>query len=199
MVQRITRDLENLGHTEMTLKGDGEPALTAIMVAVKDQRAHKTLLEHPPAHDPQSNGVAEKGVQDATGVVRTLKLALEQRIGVKIEDSDKIVEWMLEHSGWILSNCVVGRGGRVSAQRITGRAATKPLIEFGEQIMLKPKRSVRMREHKRATLASRWISATWVGFHDRTGEHIGILGDDYSGMVALKARTKKGASRQVEY
>ena len=38
-------------------------------------------------------------------------------------------------------------------------------------------------------MAARWISATWVGFNDRTGEHIGILGDDYNEMVALKSRT----------
>ena len=101
MVMRVIRDLENLGHTAITLKGDGEPALTTFMVAVKDQRAHRTLLEHPPAHDPQSNGVAEKAVQDVTAMVRTLKLGLEQRVGVKIENDDRVVEWIIEHASWI--------------------------------------------------------------------------------------------------
>ena len=37
LVERITRDIENIGHSEITLKGDNEPAMQQFMTAVKEK------------------------------------------------------------------------------------------------------------------------------------------------------------------
>ena len=57
----MTRDLE-----------DNEPAVIELMEELKRRRVQDTTLEHPPARDPQSNGMVEKGVQDLTSMVRSV-------------------------------------------------------------------------------------------------------------------------------
>ena len=44
IVSRIVEDIDNMGYTDILLKGDGEPALTQVMEAVKQRRAHSTIL-----------------------------------------------------------------------------------------------------------------------------------------------------------
>ena len=73
LVERIARDIENIGHTAITLKGDNEPAMQQFMTSVKERRQHQTFLEGPPAVDPQANGAAEKAIQDLMGEARCLK------------------------------------------------------------------------------------------------------------------------------
>ena len=63
-MDRIIDDIDSLGYTEIILRGDGEPALVQVMNEVKRRRHHSTILQNPPAYDPQSNGVAEKAVQE---------------------------------------------------------------------------------------------------------------------------------------
>ena len=44
LVERVVRDIENLGHGAVTLKGDNEPAMQQFLAAVKNRRAQRTLL-----------------------------------------------------------------------------------------------------------------------------------------------------------
>ena len=74
LVERIARDIENIGHTAITLKGDNEPAMQLFMTSVKERRQHPTFLEGPPAVDPQANGAAEKAIQDLMGEARCLNI-----------------------------------------------------------------------------------------------------------------------------
>ena len=62
-----------LGHTDIILKGDGEPAFVQLMEEIERRRSHPTIIQNPPAYDPQSNGAAEKAVQDYMGQVRAGK------------------------------------------------------------------------------------------------------------------------------
>ena len=43
-----------------------------------------------------SDGAAERAVQEIMGEIRALKIDLEQRIGIKIPTSLKIMEWIVE-------------------------------------------------------------------------------------------------------
>ena len=70
---------------DVILKCDGEPALVQLVKEVKRLRTQPTFIQHPPAYDPQSNGAAEHAVQEYMGQYRRVKIALERRIGGKIE------------------------------------------------------------------------------------------------------------------
>ena len=82
---RILADLDLLGHVEVIIKSDGEPALVQLMHEVKKKRRQPTLVRHPPAYDPQINGVAEHAVQDYVSQMKKIKIGLEKNIKMKIE------------------------------------------------------------------------------------------------------------------
>lgn len=70
ILQQLLQDLEELGHGDVILKLDGEPSLVKLLREVKARRPQGTILEHPPAYDPQSNGTAEKAVQEVMEQLR---------------------------------------------------------------------------------------------------------------------------------
>ena len=76
IVKQLLADIDHLGHIDLILKGDGEPALVQLMREVRRRRVQPTLLENHTAYDPQSNVAAEKAVQEYSGEVRALKIAL---------------------------------------------------------------------------------------------------------------------------
>ena len=160
----------------MTVKADGEPALVQLAATIRKQYQCDMLFEHSPAHDPQSNGVAEKAVQDVMAQAHTLRLALEQRLQGRLEVSSPVIKWLVEHSAWMISHYRMGRDGRTAAQRINGRTPTQELYEFGEVVMAKPTRA-KNREPAETSLDARWQRGVWLGVHDRTNERLVALQD----------------------
>ena len=75
IVKSLIGDMETMGHTELIIKTDGEPALINVVDELQRQRGHRTIPQHPPAYDPQANGAIEKAVDDVVGQIRALKLA----------------------------------------------------------------------------------------------------------------------------
>ena len=116
------------------LKGDGEPALTQVMEAVKRGRSQQTILINPPAYDPQSNGAVEKGVDQFMGQLRTIKLSLESRLKQPINNRWAVMNWMTEHACTTIKRAQIGHDGKTPYQRLTGKEAVQPLAEFGEQV-----------------------------------------------------------------
>ena len=109
--RKIVRDIEEWGRTEIKLKTDGEPAIVALQSKVQATRKSRTVPVNPPAYNPQSNGACEKGVQDVTAQTRKLKISLESRTGMVIDDSMKIMEWIYPHAAYVLTRFSLGHDG----------------------------------------------------------------------------------------
>ena len=77
----------------MELKTDGEPALVDVEKKVKELSEMKILLTNPPAHDPRSNGVAERTVREFKEQLRATKIALERRLKIKISPKSDWRPW----------------------------------------------------------------------------------------------------------
>ena len=184
IIDKIVDDIDRLGHTEVILKGDGEPALQDVLREVKRQRVHPTLLNGPPAYDPQANGAAEKAVQEYMGQLRTMKIGLEARLKCKIESDWHILQWLSELAPELMNRCQVGRDGRTAFYRLRGKDSKKAIVEIGEQVMAKPLRG--KKSNRKVSLKDRWVFATWVGIDTRTNEHVVVLGD---GGAAIRVRT----------
>ena len=122
IIRRLVKDLEELGRGDIILKTDGEPSMLAVQKAVALMRKDLvTRPENPPAYNPESNGSAEKAVQDVSGQVRSLKLALEARIGVSIGDTSAVMDWIVEHAAYVLSRFSAGHDGMTPYERLAGR------------------------------------------------------------------------------
>ena len=186
IVKKILEDIDEMGYTEIILKTDGEPALVQVATEVKKKRAHPTVLQNPPAYDPAANGVAERAVQEFMGQMRVCKIGLEQRIKTKVETDWRVLEWIAEHAGNTINKFLMGHDGKTPYHRIMGRPSSKAIMEFGEQVLAKPLRSIKSRRKK--SLKSKWVFGTWVGATSRSSEHLVILRE---GGAAIRVRSVK--------
>ena len=185
IVEKIIKSIDETGHNKIGLKSDGEPAIVQVQERIKELRKHDTILDNPPGHDPQSNGDAERAVQEVKAQLRAIYLALEARLTTAMDKRKAVVEWMIPHAADTINRFLVGRDGRTPYFRIHEKNFAQKVLEFGEQVMAKPKRS--QKTTRKNTLASRWREATWVGFDNRTNEHV-VLSE---GGPAMKVRTVK--------
>ena len=174
--KQLARDLDAWGRKDICLKTDGEPAIMAVQREVAKLRSGRTVPLNPPACDPHGNGPAEKAVQDVTGHLRCVKLALEAKLKRNIDASHPIVKWMMPHAAFLLTRLSVGRDGMTSWRRLMGKTWNGSLAEVGELVWakLQLKKPSIEKKHKRAKkkLVERSILGVWLGVYARTGEHI---------------------------
>ena len=91
--------------------------------------------EQSAAYDLQANGGTEVGVRLVRGLLRTLKLCLESRIGKFIPVDHPIMPWMVEHACLLLNVLVRGEDGMSSWQRVRGRPFSQQLLGFGGSVL----------------------------------------------------------------
>ena len=97
--------------------------------------------------------------------IRTMKSALEDRIGVKVEAEAKIATFMAEYVGYLLNRLEVGEDGKTAYERIRGKTAKLLGIEFGEKLMWKVRPKDKMEK-----LNPRWEYGIFIGVRRRSGE-----------------------------
>ena len=71
--------------------------------------------------DSQSNGIAERAIQEHEGMVRTMNLALERRLGEEVLATRAIMHWLVEHAAMILNRYHAGQDGSTAYDRIRGK------------------------------------------------------------------------------
>ena len=101
-----------------------------------------------------------------------------------IEAESCVLEWCVEHAGLLLSRYKMGKDGKTVFRRVMGKECKAVALEFGEQVLAKPKRNTR--SLRKQSLKSRWLDATWVTSSRNSNEHVVILED---GGPAIKVRT----------
>ena len=139
--RRVLRFLEFLGYRDLVLKSDQKAALGKVLRHAKAHRGEgtQTMTEESPVKDSQSNGSIERSIQTVERQARTLKLALENCIGRKLE---------------------VGPDGRNPYPRLRGKKMKQPLVEFGESVhFLIPDHGSLRKGNKSGGVASTWAFA----------------------------------------
>ena len=84
IANQIAHDLETVGLAKkrIIVKADQEAAITDVQRAVAHCRAgFGTALEQSRVGDSNSNGCIERAIQDLKGITRTLRSALEEKVG----------------------------------------------------------------------------------------------------------------------
>ena len=176
VVKQIVRDLEAWGLKDICLKTDGEPDMLALQEAIAKARSSRTIPRNPPAYNPQSNGTAEKAVQDVAGQLRRLTLALEARLHQRVSAKLPVMAWLVRHAAFVLTHFQVGHDGLIPWRRMTGKHWNGPIAEFGEQVMGKLAKkqpgSTKKVKRGKTKLEPQSIRGTWLGIWPRTGEHL---------------------------
>ena len=138
-VEKLRGDIAWLGYTKVTLKSDNEPAITSLLTeALKGLRVEaieQATEAHPPAYDSKANGSIENAVRQLQGLLRTLKLCLEDRIGKKIPTEHPLLAWLVRHTTWLLSVRIRGEDGKTAYARLRGKPFARRLVAFGEECL----------------------------------------------------------------
>ena len=150
----------------MIIKSDQEPAIRKLLEAVKNERAEEINIEKKveivpeksPVAESKANGEVERYVQTVPGQVRTLKMSLETRYKMKIEEGHNVLPWLVMYAAMLLNICSVGEDGRTAYERRRGKKFRREVPEFGESIWyLKPGTSGKEK------LDERWGDGVYLG------------------------------------
>ena len=163
-VQGLASDIAMLGHQELVLKSDGEPAIMALKEAAKMERNDRIVLEESPVRESKANGVIENTVQQVQGQFRTIKDALESRIGKRIGGDSVLVPWMVIHAARTINRYHLAEDGKTNYEGWKRKQFRREVAGFGEAVMyLKPGTKGKDKFN------SRWEKGIWLGVKDDTG------------------------------
>ena len=132
----IVKEIERFCHgkEKIYLKSDGENSIGDLVSEIIEVRQGITLREGSKKYDSQSNGTAEKQVQNHEKQCRVLKLAFEDRVKCRIPVEHDLITWLVSHAADLLNKYSVGIDGKTSWERIKGRCYSGDIVEFGSLI-----------------------------------------------------------------
>ena len=73
-------------------------------------------------------------MKQVTGVLRTVKLDLEKRVGMTIPQTHPLMSWMVAYAAWMLTVRVVGSDGKTAFERTRHKPFVKRFVPFGEVV-----------------------------------------------------------------
>ena len=159
-------------HGKVILKSDQENAILDVLNDVCKQRGKEsdsamTLVESSPKGDSQSNGIAERAVQDLEEGVRTHKLDRETKLKMAVGIGHPCIAWLVENVADIINKFKIGHDGRICCERLEGKTYKGVIHEFGSDILH------RFPEKPQGVLMmERWVRGVWLGKRFTTDEHI---------------------------
>ena len=171
VAEQIVEDLETVGISQerLIVKADQENSITDLQREIAKARGPLgTAIEQSKVGDSNTNGKIERAIQDFKGLVRTLRSALEEKLGKKIQLQDPVVPWMIRHAAHLITYCRVRSNGRTAYQLMKGRRSNAKVIPFGETVLFKIPKTA----HKVGEFEDRWERGIWLGFIMRSGEHL---------------------------
>ena len=129
------------GHRKVTLKSDGESAITALKDAVKASCDVSMGVEVSPMGDSQANGDVERAIRTVQGQVRTMKSALDVNYKTEFWENHALIPWLVSYASSIINKFTIDTGGKTAHERCRGRKFNRHLPEFGECVMFHKTRS----------------------------------------------------------
>ena len=120
------------------LKTDQEPAIKFLVDDVCMARTGaRTIVEQFPGRSKGSNGIAERAVQSVEQYLRTLKSALDERMGVRTDTMHPVLTWLCEYGTYMMNRLEVASDGKTAYEMCKGKKADVLGLEFGEKVLWK--------------------------------------------------------------
>ena len=76
--------------------------------------------------DHTANGRVEMAVREVKRQCRTLRISAEQNTNVRISDDSSLLSWLPRFAAQVLNKMRIGKEGKTSEMRRTGRRWRKP-------------------------------------------------------------------------
>ena len=179
------------GHKRLIMRTDGEPAIASLRQAVAailaSQHGVEVVPERPVVGDSKSNGLSEHAVREVKAKVRTLRHALEKKLGVRIDMSNAVLPWMVRHAAALINRGRPGVDGRTAYELRYGKPFRMQIPMLGERVLW-------LSAGKRASrLEDRYKPGIFLGLEDGTNEY--LVGID-TGVSAARALRRQRAETQ---
>ncbi len=145
-------------------------------------------FEESPVGEHQSNGAIENAVKRIQGQIRTMRGALESRIGERISGEDNVFTWMVRHASAPINRYQMGEDGKTAHERLRGRKFRRDVTEFGESVMYIRAESVGKDKYN-----SRWEEGVFLGIREESGE---IIVGTEKGVIKARAFRRKGSEAE---
>ena len=117
---------------------------------------------------------------------RTLRISPEHNTSVRIADDSPLLGWLPRFAAQVMNKMRIGKDGKTSEMRRTGRRWRLPMAQFGEKVWFR-----KVGQDGVNSFASRMTQGIIVGHHDRTGA---VLCITKNGVVRGKSWTRQTLS-----
>mgnify|MGYP003336159420 FL=1 len=107
--------------------------------------------------ESQSNGRAENALQQFEDLARTLKAALEARLGKKVPLDHPVTLWLVEHTASIMNCHFVAEHGKTPYEFVHGKRSKGRTAEFGEKVLYHVPKKLRSK------MNLRWRTGVFLG------------------------------------
>ena len=91
----------------------------------------EVIPQGPPDH--MANGRVEMAVREVNRQCRTLRISAENT-SVRIADDSPLLSWLPRFAAQVMNKMRIGKDGKTSEMRRTGRGWRKPMAQFGEKV-----------------------------------------------------------------
>ena len=179
--KRAAMFTNQVGHNRVKLRCDNDPAIEALASEVEKarQEGSQTVPKRQPVGESQSNGMIERTVGLVAGQARTLKAALEHRIGTRVPPDARILCWLVELAAHLMNRCDIGSDGKTLLHRLRGRRDNTPILECGEKVLYMP-----VKLERGGTWEPRCHPGIFVGVLNSSSEAVVVAGQG----LAIKTR-----------
>ena len=175
IADQLVDDMRTVGlaNERVLVKSDQEASIVDLQLGIAKRREYAdygvgTGIENSKVGDSNSNGKIERAIRDVGNLVRTLRSALETKIGAKLNLSMAVIPWLIRHAAYIITRCRVRSHGKTSLQLMKGRVSLTELLPFAEVVLFKiPKTGDAV-----GSFEDRWDSGVWLGSTIRDGMHL---------------------------
>ena len=90
---------------------------------------------------------------------------IERSTQEPLSDESRVLPWLVDHAGCILSRCQNGRDGKAPFERLHGKNSTQEFVPFGEKVL-----SVQITTDPMNTLNPRYQYEIWLGMRNNSAE-----------------------------
>ena len=118
------------------------------------------------------------------------EFSAEHHTGVRITDDSPLLSWLPRFAAQVMNKMRIGKDGKTSELRRTGRRWRKPMAQFGEKVWFRE-----IGEDGVSSHANRTTQGIFVGHPDRTGA---VLSTAKTGVVRGKNWTRQTLSEACD-
>ena len=128
--------------------------------------------ENTPLGDSRSNGPVENATKRVAEPVRVMNDSLETNLGVRVETSNPIFDWMAEWAAGMLTRHVTNPdSGRTPYQEIGSKTCSADIAEFGERVHYLPLKS-QAHINEKSKIEPKARDGIYLGMRMRPQEHL---------------------------